>query len=119
MSQILDDGRTIVFGQSLEEVEQLFGSKAMDIPNRIARKGTDKSLKTGNLSLEFDSGKLKRIIFESEYEFKIPPQPYPEAWKNFPAIEATKISGKMVREDFLSLLERMGGEGKSSRSGTS
>ena len=105
MSQILDDGKTISFGQSQEEIEQLFGSKAMDIPSRIARKGIDQSLKTGDVSFAFDLGKLKRIIFESEYGFRNPPQPYPEAWKNFPPIGATGISGKMFREKFLSYLD--------------
>jgi hypothetical protein len=105
MSQILDDGRTIAFGQHLEEVEELFGCKAGDIPMRIARKGIDKSLKTDNLSLEFDSGKLKRIRFEGGYEFKNPPTPYPEPWKNFPSIGTTRISGGMIREDFLAYLK--------------
>ena len=106
MSQLLDDGKSIAFGQSQEEIEQMFGCKAIDILIRIARKGIDKSLKTGNLSLEFDSGKLKRIRFEGEYEFKHPPEPYPEPWKNFPAIGAARMSGKMFREDFLSYLKR-------------
>jgi hypothetical protein len=105
MSQILDDGKTISFGQSQEEIEQLFGCKAMDIPSRIARKGIDQRLKTGDVSFRFDSGKLKQIIFESEYGFRNPPQPYPEAWKNFPVIGATGIACKMFREKFLSYLD--------------
>lgn len=105
MSQILDDGKTVSFGQSLEEVEQLFGCKADDIPLRIARKGIDKRLKTENLSLEFDAGRLKRISFKGGYEFKNPPEPYPEPWKNFAAIGPTTISGKMPREDFLTYLK--------------
>ena len=104
MSQLLDDGKVISFGQSLEEVERLFGCEAADIPIKIARKGIDKSLKTGNLSLEFDSGKLKRMCFECGYDFKSPPTPYPEPWKNFPVIGAARISGKMLREDFLAYL---------------
>jgi hypothetical protein len=83
----------------------MFGCKASDIPIRIARNGVDKSLKTENLSLEFDSGKLKRIQFEGEYEFKNPPEPYPESWKNFPALGATRIFGQMPRRDFLSYLK--------------
>jgi hypothetical protein len=105
MTQILDDGKTISFGQSQEKIEQLFGCKAIDKPIRIARKGIDQSLKTGDVSFEFDSGKLKRIIFESEYGFRNPPQPYPEAWKNFPIIGATGVSRKMSRDEFLSYLD--------------
>ena len=105
MSQILDDGKTIAFGQSLEEIEQLFGCKAEGIPIRIARKGIDKSLKTDNLSMEFDSGKLKGIKFEGEYEFNNPPQPYPEAWKNFVVLGPRRISARMAREDFLAYLK--------------
>jgi len=105
MSQFLDDGRTIAFGQHLEEVEELFGCKASDIPIKIARTGIDKSIKTENLSLEFDSGKLKRICFEGGYEFKNPPTPYPESWKNFPVIGTAIISSGMLREDFLAYLK--------------
>ncbi len=105
MSQLLDDGRTIAFGQSLEEVERLFGCQASDIPVKIARKGIDKILKVENLSLEFDSGKLKQMSFEGGYEFKNPPTPYPEAWKNFPDIGTTRISGRMLREDLLAYLK--------------
>jgi hypothetical protein len=105
MSQILDDGKTITFGQRLEEIEGMLGSKAIDIPIRIARKGIDKILKTGNLSLEFDSGRLKSIRFEADYEFKNPLESYPEPWKNFAAIGPTKISGKMSRKEFLTYLK--------------
>jgi len=105
MSQTLDDGHTISFGQSVEEVEKMFGCKAVDIPIRVARKGIDKRLKSRNLSLEFDSGKLTRIIFEREYEFKNSPQPYPECWKNFPTIGGSRIFGQMSRRDFLLYLK--------------
>jgi hypothetical protein len=105
MRQILDDGKAIAFGQSLEEIEQMFALRAIDIPIRIARKGIDKSLKTESLSLEFDSGKLKRIQFEGTYDFKNPPTPYPESWKNFPVIGSTRISGRMSREQFLTYLK--------------
>jgi hypothetical protein len=105
MRQLLDDGKTISFGQSLEEIEQIFCCKAMDIPIRIARKGIDKRLKAHNLSLEFDSGKLKQIGFEGEYEFRNAPEPYPESWKNFAVIGPTKISGKMFRKEFLTYLK--------------
>jgi len=105
MSQTLDDGKIIAFGQSLEEIEGMFGSTAIDIPLRIARKGIDKILKTESLSLEFDSGRLKRISFEGDYEFKNPPEPYPEPWKNFAAIGPTTIPGKKAREEFLTYLK--------------
>jgi len=105
MSQILDDGKTIAFGQRVEEVERLFGCQATDIPIRIARKGIDKSLKAGNVSLEFDSGMLNRIQFEREYEFKHSPTPYPESWKNFVAVGPARILGRTSREDFLAYLK--------------
>ncbi len=105
MNQLLDDGKSIAFGQRIEEVEQLFGCQASDNPLKIARTGIDKIIKTGNVSLEFDSGKLKRMSFEGGYEFKNALTPYPEPWKNFPVIGAKRISGKMPREDFLAYLK--------------
>jgi hypothetical protein len=105
MSLLLDDGKTIAFGQSLAEVEQLFDCTAVNNPSPVARKGTDKIIRVKNLSMEFDSGKLHTIDFESGYEFKNPPTPYREAWKNFAVIgpKAT-IRGGMAREDFLAYL---------------
>jgi hypothetical protein len=104
MSQVLDNGRTIAFGQDLDEVEQTFGIKAEDDPSPVARKGVDKLLRTALLGLEFDSGKLDTITFEQGYEFRNPPSPYPEPWKNFVAIGPMRISGGMARKDFLSYL---------------
>jgi hypothetical protein len=75
MSQVLDNGRTIAFGQDLDEVEQTFGIKAEDDPSPVARKGVDKLLRTALLGLEFDSGKLDTITFEQGYEFRNPPSP--------------------------------------------
>ncbi|HZR19032.1 MAG TPA: hypothetical protein VFE51_17225 [Verrucomicrobiae bacterium] len=107
MSQVLDDGRVIAFGQSLEEAEQLFGCKAVDIqlPPKLARQGIDKTLEAENVSLRFDSGKLKDIKFDGGYEFKHPLTPYPEPWKNFSAIDSAKISRRMSRDDFLAYLK--------------
>jgi len=104
MSLLLDDGKTIAFGQSLAEVEQLFGCTAVDNPSRVARKGIDKIIQAKNLSLEFDSAKLHTMTFESGYEFKNAPTPYLEPWKNFVVIGPKAIMGGMAREDFLAYL---------------
>ena len=76
MSQILDDGKAIAFGQNLSEAERIFACKAADNPSPVARKGIDTILKIGMVSLEFDSSKLHSIIFERGYQFKNPPTPY-------------------------------------------
>jgi hypothetical protein len=94
-----------LFSSSTFKVEDMFGCKASDIPIRIARKGIDKSLKTDTVSLEFDSGKLKRIQFERNYEFRNSPQPYPEPWKNLVPVGLARISGGMPREQFLVYLK--------------
>ncbi len=104
MNHILDDGKAIAFGQRLKDVERLFGFQAADNPSPVARKGIDKILRTKNLSLEFDSGKLHSIVFEQGYEFKNPPTPYPEPWKNFVVIGSTAISCGMARDKFLEYL---------------
>ena len=105
MSQILDDGKIIAFGQSLEEIEQLFGCKAVDTASRISRKGIDQSLKCGNVALQFDSGRLKNVGFEQGYGFGNPLTPYPEDWKNLPPIGEARISKGMSREQFLAYLK--------------
>lgn len=105
MSQVLDDGKAIAFGQSLEELERLFGCKAVDTPFRIARKGIDKSLKCGNVVLKFDTEKLKGVEFEQSYGFENPLIPYPEDWKNLPQIGEARISKGMSREEFLAYLK--------------
>jgi hypothetical protein len=102
--QKLDTGETVAFGQSLGEVESLLSSKATDHPLLADRKGIEKVIKTQSLLLEFDSGRLKAIVFRDDYEFKNPPAPYPEPWKNLSAIGAKKIYPKMSRADFLSYL---------------
>jgi hypothetical protein len=104
MSLLLDDGKTIAFGQGLAEVEQLFSRTAVDNPSPVARKGIDKIIRTKNLSLEFDTGKLDTMTFESGYEFKNPPTPYLEPWKNFVVIGRKAITGGVAREDFLAYL---------------
>jgi len=112
MSQVLDDGKTVAFGQRLEELEQMFGRMAVDIPVRIARQGIDKTLQAENVALNFDSGRLKQIKFEAGYEFKNAPTPYPEDWKNFVPLGSAKISGGMHREDFLAYLKAWEGRAR-------
>ena len=104
MSLLLDDGKTIAFGQSLAEVEELLGYTAVDNPLRVGRKGTDKIIRAKNISLHFDSGKLNTISFGSGYELRNPPTPYLESWKNFVAIGPKAITGGMARGNFLAYL---------------
>ncbi len=83
----------------------MFKLTAMDSPLPIARKGTDKTLTHGNVTLDFDSGRLMRIQFETGYEYRNALMPYPEPWKNLPAIGRASVTGKMLREDFISYLK--------------
>jgi hypothetical protein len=102
MALVLDDGNALCFGEEMEKVEHLFSCHAIDNPSPIARKAVDKIIKTANLQLDFDSGRLCRVTFADEYQFIRPPTPYPEVWKNFPVIGARKIYRRMPREEFLS-----------------
>jgi hypothetical protein len=104
MALVLDDGNALHFGQELEEVEPIFSCHAIDNPVRIARKTIDKIIKTANLQLDFDSGRLCRVTFAVDYRFVNPPAPYAEDWKNFPAIGSCRIYGRMSREKFLSYI---------------
>jgi hypothetical protein len=101
MSLILDDGTQLRFGQDLREVEAHFSRQAHDIPMRIARPGIDKQLELETFSLEFDSGRLRKITLKAGYKYFNPPTPYSESWKNFPSIGSRKISEGMPRRAFL------------------
>jgi len=104
MALVLDDGRTLHFGQEIEEVEILFSCRAIDNPSRIARKTIDKMIKTADLQLDFDSGRLLRVTFAVGYQFDNAPTPYVEDWKNFPMIASCRVFGRMSRERFLSFV---------------
>jgi hypothetical protein len=104
MDQTLDAGHNVFFGQSLDEVERMFGCKAIDNPSRVARKGIDKNIELNDVTLWFDTGRLAWIVFKEGYAFKYPTTPYPEIWKNCPPIAGKALHNKMPREDFLSYL---------------
>jgi hypothetical protein len=104
MPLVLDDGNALRFGQEIEEVESLFSCHAIDNPAPIARKTIDKIIKTANLELDFDSGRLRRVTFALDYQFVNPPAPYAEDWKNFPIIGSCRVFGRMSRDMFLSYL---------------
>jgi hypothetical protein len=102
MRQVLDNGESVYFGQSVTEVEELFSCKAVDLVlPKISRPGIDKVIKLKNVTLRFDSGRLLDIQFEHPYQFINPPTPYPEKWKNFEPIGKMKIFGGMSRDEFL------------------
>jgi hypothetical protein len=105
MEQILDSGKSVFFGQSLQEAEKLFSCKAEDfhLP-KISRPGIDKIIKLKNVILRFDTDRLVDIEFKHPYQFINPPTPYPEQWRNFNPIGEKRIFGGMSRDDFLSYL---------------
>ena len=102
--QVLDEGEQVYFGQSLQEVEKLFGVVSSDNPSRIARKGIDKIIKTKGVCLEFDVERLKGMEFEENYQFRSPPQPYAESWKNFVSIGDSRIRPNMGRDEFIAYI---------------
>jgi hypothetical protein len=101
---ILDDGKKIHFGQPLEELEKLFGVASADIPMRIARNGIDSKIDGANVSLEFDTGRLRCIRWKEDYQFINPPEPYDHAWKNLGAVDGCCLKDGMSRSDFLAYL---------------
>jgi hypothetical protein len=100
----LDDGNVVRFGQDLAEIEKLYSCKGIDNPLRIARKSIDQLIQISNVTFEFDTGRLKGIIFKDGYRFSNPPTPYPENWKNFFASSEYRMFRQMPRSEFLSYL---------------
>ncbi len=97
---ILHDGEQIHFGQKLEDVEKMLVASAVDNPSPVARKGIDKQIKTTDLILEFDSGRLNRIELVGSLHFKNPLTPFPEPWKNLVQIDGARIRYGMPCEEF-------------------
>jgi hypothetical protein len=105
MTLTLDTGETLAFGQELASVEKLFSCTATDKELRLSgRAGIDKIINAKNISLEFDSGRLKRIRFSEEYRYLNPLTPYPEEWRNLPPIDNKKISNAISRDELLEYL---------------
>jgi len=102
--QILDNGKTVYFGQNLQEVQKIFSVTPVDDPSSIARKGIDKKIEIKGVSLSFDTERLSEIEFTKGYQFKTPPKPYSKAWKNFEVIDDKKVIANMSREEFLMYL---------------
>ena len=102
--QSLDDGTQVWFGQKIEEVSALAGKPAVDNPSSVARKGIDKQIRLKGVTLSFDSGLLQRMVFSDNYQFKNPPCPFVESWKNFEPIEGKSIKSHMTRAEFLAYL---------------
>ena len=98
--QFLDVGKSVYFGQNIQEVEILFGVPAVDNPLQIARKGIDRKISTPEFSLEFDQGKLHSIEFRQLFRFDYPPQPFAEEWANFASIGGACIEKSMTRDRF-------------------
>jgi len=104
MNQQLDSGEVVRFGQRVEEIEKLFSVKAVEKRSRVARKGIDTEIKTGQVELDFDCGRLKRISFSKEYQFKTALVPFVEPWKNLPPIDAHALRPRIPRYEFLHYL---------------
>ena len=102
--QILDDGKQVRFGQKIEDVSALLGKPAVDNPSSIARKGIDKQILLQGVTLSFDSGLLWDMEFEDDYQFKHPPCPFAESWKNFDPIDGKSIKSQMTRAEFVAYL---------------
>lgn len=103
--QILDDGKTVYFGENIEEAQKVFSVNPVDDSSPIARKGIDKKIQIRGISLKFDTGRLNEIEFAKDYQFKNPTKPYPAAWKNFDAIDDKKLAPGITREEFLAYLD--------------
>jgi hypothetical protein len=110
--QSLDDGTQVWFGQKIEEVSALVRKPAVDNPSSVARKGIDKQILLKDVTLSFDSGRLWNMEFEDDYQFKNPPCPFAESWRNFDPIEGKSIKSLMTRAEFLAYFGALGGARK-------
>jgi hypothetical protein len=102
--QLLDDGKVLHFGQTLDEVSAMVGGVPKDEVPPIGRKGVDKRIELRGVTLGFDTGRLDEIKFTDEYGFKNSLTPYKENWKNFEPTGKLKLSQHMTRSEFLDYL---------------
>jgi hypothetical protein len=105
MGQMLDSGHEIEFGQSLQELELVFSSKAINARVPPFRRDIDKTITLKNVVLSFDHDKLTTIEFQYPYGYTYPPTPYPEMWKNLANIGGQKIFQETSRSCFVTYLD--------------
>jgi hypothetical protein len=101
MAIILGGGQEVRFGQDLKEIEQFVSRRAIEKPTRITRPDIDRFLDLETFQMRFDTGRLCHMTFGAQFEFVSPLDPYPEDWKNFPAMGGRKIYMKMPHEEYL------------------
>jgi hypothetical protein len=77
----------------------------MDDPSPVARKGIDRKIDAAGVSLTFDTGKLDSIEFKPGYQFRNPPAPYREKWKNLDPIGDARIKAGMTHDEFTAYLK--------------
>jgi hypothetical protein len=106
MSLLLDDGKSVRFGQDLTELERLFSCSAVDNPLRIARKSIDQVIRLNNVSLEFDSRRMRSVTFSDDYRYVYAPTPFRDPWRNLDAIGTFHIVSRMHRDEFLAYVAR-------------
>ena len=102
---MLDDGRTIRFGQALAEVEEMLGVVSRDDPLPIARKGRDRQIVTAAVTFEFDTGRLANLTFNDAHGFVHPVRVFDEPWKNPDPIGELRLRRGLPRAEFQAYLE--------------
>ena len=102
---LLDDGRTIRFGQALAEVEQTLGVASRDDASPIARKGRDRQIVTATASFEFDTGRLAKIRFNEAHGLEHPVRVFDEPWKNPDPIGELRLRRRLPRAEFQAYLD--------------
>jgi hypothetical protein len=104
MTQLLDSGELVTFGQDVKEVENLCSRKVEPTISRAYRQGIDTVINLPDVSLRFDTGRLVAIEFQFRYQYEQVLTPYREEWKNFVPVDGTRISCGMPRRAFLAYL---------------
>jgi hypothetical protein len=89
------------FGQEQVEVERLLGQNARTEESVLNRAGIDYWLLTGAVKIEFDTGKLVGVTFDSDYNFNAPVAMFPEGWRNLDPIGKLRVTRGMGKADFL------------------
>lgn len=104
-SQVLSGDQKVHFGQTLAEVERLFGKSAVQDPSVVARKGLDLKIDLPTTELSFDSGKLSDITFKRNYQYPESMTLFRQEWRNLSPVENLKLNPGMKKTEFLKYLE--------------
>jgi hypothetical protein len=100
--QPIEEGKTVRFGQTVEEIQRLFPGEPTEINQPGARTGIDRRIVAKRVNIDFDTGRVAQLHFRANFPFEAQPlTPFPEPWKNFEPMDEVRLKRQMTRDEFM------------------